>query len=387
MIRRTSERELLKLAHQFKAVAIVGPRQAGKTTLARMSFPNKDYVNLENPDVRRFALEDPRGFLANYPNGAILDEVQRVPDLFSYLQEILDSKTDVGQFILTGSNNFQLQENISQSLAGRLAYLYLLPFSLEEWALDKTKLIHERIWEGSYPPVLDQNINPAKWFQNYIRTYVERDVRQLTNVTNLNDFELFIRLCAGRTGQLLNKQSLSVEIGVDGKTISSWLSILEQSFVLFRLQPHHRNFNKRLVKTPKLYFYDTGLVCALLGIQSPLQLRTHPLYGSIFESFVVSELAKERFNEGLPKNLFFWRDNTGHEIDILMDFGTRLHPLEIKSGQTINSSFFKGLNYWEKLTGQSAGTIIYSGEQTQQRSNDRRVISIRDLANLQINKD
>ena len=262
MIHRTAENTLRKLAEQFKAVAIIGPRQSGKTTLAKYVFPEKPYVSLENPDIRRFAQEDPRGFLARFPDGAVLDEAQRQPELFSYLQEILDKTRVTGQFIITGSNNFLLQENISQSLAGRIAYLVLLPFAASELAAAEFNNLYALLFKGLYPPVYDQPVESPYWYSNYLRTYVESDVRQLKNITDLNAFDRFLRLCAGRTGQLLNMSSLAIETGVDNKTIAAWISVLENSFIIYRLQPHHRNFNKRTVKMAKLYFYDTGLVCS-----------------------------------------------------------------------------------------------------------------------------
>ena len=261
LLTRTAEKELRTLAGQFKAVAVVGPRQSGKTTLVRMAFPDKAYVSLENPDTRRFAIEDPRGFIAGYPDGAILDEIQRTPDIFSYLQQVLDENKGKGRFIITGSNNFLLQENISQSLAGRVGYLYLLPLSINE--LPKHKLsVNEQIHKGFYPAIYEQEgqTDVSKYYLNYIRTYIERDVRLIRNVTDLYTFERFLRLCAGRTGQLLNMNSLAVETGVDNKTIGAWLSVLEASFVVFRLQPYHKNYNKRIVKMPKLYFY-VGCKC------------------------------------------------------------------------------------------------------------------------------
>lgn len=261
MIKREAEEELMKLASQFKAVALIGPRQSGKTTLARHAFRDKPYVNLENPDIRRFALEDTRGFFAQYKGGAILDEAQRVPQLFSYLQQMLDEDKTAGRFIITGSNNFLLQENISQSLAGRIAYLILLPFSLTELQETKTGRLPDFLFNGLYPPIYDQPVETKTWYANYIRTYIERDVRQLKNISDLFAFERFVRLCAGRIGQLLNMSNLAVEVGVDTKTINSWMGILESSFIIYKLQPHHRNFNKRVVKMPKIYFYDTGLAC------------------------------------------------------------------------------------------------------------------------------
>lgn len=369
MIHRDATSEIKKLARQFKAVAIIGPRQSGKTTLAKYAFPEKPYVSLENPDTRQFAIEDPRGFLHQFPNGAILDEAQRVPHLFSYLQQLLDEHNESGLFIITGSNNFLLQENISQSLAGRIAYLNLLPFSLNELAETGNWSLNELLFKGAYPPIYDQAVETNSWYNNYIRTYIERDVRQLKNIKDLYTFERFIKLCAGRIGQLLNMSNLAIETGVDHKTISSWIGILESSFVIYRLQPHHKNFNKRLVKMPKLYFYDTGLASALLGIQNAEQLDTNPYRGALFENFVITELIKKSFNKAQPHRLYFWRDNTGHEIDVIIDSANSLSPIEIKSGKTITSAYFSGLNFWNKISQQEGGTVIYGGDSYQKRSN------------------
>lgn len=376
MITRTATEEVKLLATQFKAIAIVGPRQSGKTTLARYVFANKPYVSLENPDIRQFAMDDPRGFLEQYPAGAIFDEAQRVPELFSYLQQVLDENPEKGQFILTGSNNFLLQENISQSLAGRIAYLYLLPFSVEEVekAAESSLTIEDLMYQGGYPPIYDNHVPPERWLPNYIRTYIERDVRQIKNISNLNVFERFLKLCAGRTGQLLNMNSLAIEAGVDSKTIASWLSVLESSFIIHLLKPHHQNFNKRLVKMPKLYFYDTGLVCSLLGITQATQLSLHPLKGNLFENFVVGELVKERFNKNLPLNLYFWRDSTGNEVDIIIDKGTTLYPVEIKAGKTITNDYFKNFQFWNKITGTEEGAVIYAGNTLQKRSSGITVV-------------
>ena len=368
MIERTAAKELITLASQYKAVAVTGPRQSGKTTLVKFVFSNKPYVSLENPDMRSFAADDPRGFLASYPGGAVLDEVQRVPALFSYLQQVLDDRNEAGYFILTGSNNFLLQENISQSLAGRIAHFNLLPFSLQELGVEVGSNPDDFIFRGMYPPLYDQSFEINKWYMNYIQTYIEKDIRQIKNIDNLFSFERFVRMCAGRVGQLLNKQSLAIEAGVDNKTITSWLSVLESSFILFRLQPHHANFNKRLVKMPKLYFYDTGLAAALLGITAQSQLAQYPLRGALFENFILTELLKNRLNEGLPNNLFFWRDNTGHEVDVLAENGSQLFPIEIKSGKTITGDYFKGLEYWQKISNQKGGAVIYGGNQLQKRS-------------------
>ncbi len=383
MIRRFAEDTLRNLARQFKAVAVIGPRQSGKTTLSRNIFPDKQYVNLENPDTRIFAMEDPRGFLFQFPDGAVLDEIQRAPELFSYLQQILDENPGPGQFILTGSNNFLLQENISQSLAGRIAYLVLLPFSAFEPDENITPEIPELLIKGLYPPLYDQPVDHSQWYANYIRTYIERDVRQIKNISNLYAFERFVRLCAGRTGQMLNISNLAIETGIDNKTIASWIGILESSFILFRLYPHSRNFNKRVVKMPKIYFYDTGLACALLGIRDVNTFSLHPYAGCIFENFVVSELIKFRYNKALPLNLYFWRDNVGHEIDILVENGDRLFPLEIKSGRTITPEYFKNLLFWQSISGQNRGAVVYAGEMKQERSNGISVLPWRKMIDLE----
>lgn len=366
MIQRTAESELRALASQYKAVAVVGPRQSGKTTLVRWVFKDKPYINLENPDTRLFATDDPRAFLSNYPNGAILDEVQRVPELFSYLQQILDESATLGLFIITGSNNFLLQENISQSLAGRIGYLNLLPLSIDE--IDNVSLTPDTLmFNGGYPIIYNQQIEVSKWYSNYIRTYVERDVRLLKNISNLNTFEKFLRLCAGRIGQLLNMSNLAIETGVDVKTISAWISVLETSFLVFKLQPYHENHNKRVVKMPKLYFYDTGLAMALLGFENENHLSLHPYRGQIFENMVILEFLKKRFNKGKSNNLYFWRDNVGNEVDLIIADGSTITPVEIKSGQTITNDYFKGIQYWNKISKTEGGYVIYGGNTEQKR--------------------
>ena len=384
MIIRKAEEEIKVLAAQFKAVAVVGPRQSGKTTLVRSVFKSKPYVNLENPDVRRYALEDPRGFLSNYPEGAILDEAQRVPELFSYLQQILDETPGHGLFIITGSNNFLLQESVSQSLAGRVGYLYLLPLSLDEIA-GKESNINALLYRGSYPALYNEDTDAGKWYANYISTYVERDVRLLKNITDLVTFERFLRLCAGRIGQLLNMSSLAVEVGVDVKTINSWISVLETSFIVFRLQPYHENFNKRVVKMPKLYFYDTGLAVALLGIENAGQLSLHPFRGSLFENLIVIDFLKRRYNTGKSNNLFFWRDSAGNEIDLLLAIGSNKIPVEIKSGQTVTSDYTKGILFWNKMTKTEGGFIVYGGDMMQNRSNGIRIVPFKEIDTININ--
>lgn len=383
LITRTAEKELRTLAGQFKAVAVVGPRQSGKTTLVRMAFPDKAYVSLENPDTRRFAIEDPRGFMAGYPDGAILDEIQRTPDIFSYLQQVLDENKGKGRFIITGSNNFLLQENISQSLAGRVGYLYLLPLSINE--LPKHNLsVNEQIHKGFYPAMYEQEgqTEVGKYYLNYIRTYIEWDVRLIRNVTDLYAFERFLRLCAGRTGQLLNMNSLAVETGVDNKTIGAWLSVLEASFVVFRLQPYHKNYNKRIVKMPKLYFYDTGVASALLGIENPDQLALHPFRGGLFENMIIVDFLKSRYNKGKPNNLYFWRDSLGTEIDLLVEKANSLLPIEIKSGQTITDDYFKSMSAWLRISGMEKGWVIYAGDEKQVRSNGITVLPLNEMERL-----
>jgi predicted AAA+ superfamily ATPase len=376
MIKRIAEKKLRELAASFKAVAVTGPRQTGKTTLVKSIFPEKPYVSLENPDTRQFAIEDPRGFLKGFPKGAILDEVQRTPEIFSYLQEILDNTLTPGSFILTGSDNFLLQQNIAQSLAGRVGYLNLLPFSIEEleagnWLPTSDE---ELMWKGCFPPVYDQAIVPSDWCPNYIRTYIERDVRQIKNISDLIQFERFFRLVAGRSGQELNHSAIAVEAGIDFKTVQSWIGILESSFIVHLLPPFYNNYNKTIVKRPKLYFLDTALLCHLLGIHNISHLSSHPLRGAIFETMVVAEMVKSRLHCGLPMNLYFWRDKSGHEIDMIIRTNDELLPVEIKSGQTIIPEFFKNLNYWRKLSGVNYSLVLYGGEAVQERSDGTRVI-------------
>lgn len=385
MIKRDAKISLLRLAGQYKSVAVIGPRQSGKTTLVKTAFPKKPYVSLENPDYRQFAVEDTRGFLNEYRSGAILDEVQRVPGIFSYLQQILDESDQTGLFILTGSNNFLLQESISQSLAGRIGLITLLPFSMSEVGINKTYSVNELLFKGLYPPLYDKKYDASTWYSNYNTTYVERDVRLIKNITNFSAFERFVKLCAGRCGQLLNMHNLAIETGVDGKTIASWIGILEMSYIIFKLNPHHKNFNKRVVKMPKIYFYDTGLAVSLLGIEKPEQLFLHPSRGSLFENLIVVELLKQRFNNGLKSNLTFWRDNVGHEIDLLMQNGDMLTPIEIKSGQTITNDYFKGLDFWQKINPESNGYIIYGGNSKQSRSNGIKILPFFSMKKLNVN--
>ncbi len=377
MIYRNATKRLEYLAETFKVIAVVGPRQSGKTTLVKATFPNKTYISLENPDNRSFALEDPRGFLQSIPNGAILDEIQRTPLLFSYLQEIIDNSKEKGLFILTGSNNFLLQENITQSLAGRIGYLSLLPFSVSELECNKMMNFNNNDWlvNGFYPPIYDQEIKPEDWYPNYIKTYIERDVRQIKNINNLAVFEKFVKILAGRTGQELNYNAICTEVGVDLKTIKSWIGILESSFIIYLLKSHHKNFNKTIVKRPKIYFYDVGLVCSLLGIRQLSHIENNPFRGAIFETMVVGEIIKHYTNKGIEPPIYYWRDKTGHEIDVIIDDSYKLTPIEIKSGQTITSSWFKNLNYWKNLSKEKNAYILYGGEQEQKRSDSINVFN------------
>ena len=371
-ISRLAEKTLHELAAGYPVLAVTGPRQSGKTTLVRHVFPEHDYVSLEDIDQREFADNDPRGFLDRFPNGVVLDEAQRCPVLFSYIQGRVDEHRRVAKFILTGSQQFGLLSGITQSLAGRSALVNLLPLGLKELtAAEKLPPDLNRLFfDGTYPPLYDRTLDPHRWYGNYVRTYLERDVRQLINVQDLGNFQRFLRLCAARTGQLLNLSSLATDCGITHNTAKSWISVLEASYLIHLLPPHHRNFNKRLVKTPKLYFLDTGLAAWLLRIQNHEQLATHPTRGALFETWVVSELLKTRYNRALESNLYFWRDRSGHEVDILIDLGTRLSAMEIKSGRTVNRDFFKGLEYWGELAGESAGPLwlVYGGESGQSRS-------------------
>jgi predicted AAA+ superfamily ATPase len=372
MINRTASIRLIKLAKAFRSVAIVGPRQSGKTTLCKSVFPQKIYISLENPDTLEFAKTDPRGFLGQFKNGAILDEIQRAPHLFSYLQQILDETKMKGLFILTGSNNFLLQENITQTLSGRIAYLQLLPLSLQELRdSNKMKLNYPwHILNGGYPEVITKRINPVDWYAGYISTYVERDVRQLKNINNLSQFMKLLKLCAGRTGQILNLTSLSNDCGIDQKTVAAWLSVLQSSYIVYLLKPYHANFNKQVIKAPKLYFYDTGVASSLLGISSSKQIITHAAKGGLFENMIVSELLKERFNSGATDNLHFWRDKTGTEVDIVLDKAGKLTAIELKAGETISQDFFKGIKYFAALNTKPIQKIlVYGGKEEQKRSN------------------
>ena len=363
---------LRELAQKYPAIAVLGPRQSGKTTLVKTVFPDYTYVNFENRNILEQAQSDPQGFLQTYTSntpGIIIDEFQNFPELTSYLQGFIDEVYRPGFFILTGSQNYLMNKAISQSLAGRISILTLLPLSIEE--LKESNLLskepQQAMIAGGYPRIYEQHINPTVWYPDYLNTYVERDIRELTKVSQLSLFRKFVALCAGRIGQILNITSLCNDTGIDYATARSWLSLLESSYIIFLLQPHHKNFGKRLIKSPKLYFYDSGLACSLLGITSEQQLFTHYLRGNIFESYIISDLMKQYYNNALRPHLYFWRDSHGNEIDCIVEKADHLIPIEIKASQTSNKMFFKNIIYWNKLTQNSTdhNYVIYAGNENQ----------------------
>lgn len=368
MFKRFIEKELKKQAEDYPVVSVVGPRQSGKTTLVRHTFPDKPYINLEALDIQELAQTDPRGFLQSYPEGAILDEIQRVPQLLSYIQVIVDEQDKKGMFILTGSHQLELQQAFSQSLAGRTALLTLLPMSLQELHLSGIDLsLDEAIFQGGYPRIFKDGLNPTKAHRNYFQTYIERDLRQLVQVKDLSQFQKFMRVFVGRIGQLVNAEGIANDVGVSSHTIKEWISILEASFVIIRLQPYFENFGKRTVKSPKIYFTDLGLATYLLGIESLTQLARDPLRGNLVENLVVLELFKYRYNLGMDPQLYFFRDAHGHEVDLIFQSGRELIPIEIKAAQTFHSDFFNNLRFFETLAGErfKKGFLIYAGSQEQ----------------------
>lgn len=389
LITRTIEPVLNDLSAKYPVVTVTGPRQSGKTTLCRKLFSNKPYANLESPDVRQFAIDDPRGFLAQYPDGAILDEIQRAPDLASYIQPMVDEDQRAGLFILTGSQQFEVSNTVNQSLAGRSALVKLLPLTIPEiQSIAPLPDIDSLLYHGFYPRIWDKQLNPTQALGDYYETYIERDLRQLVTIKDLNRFQRFIKLCAGRTGQLLNASSLANDAGISHTTAGNWLSLLEASYIIFLLQPYHRNISKRLVKTPKLYFYDTGLAAFLLGIENETQVSRDPLRGSLFENLVVAEALKHRFNYGRKSNLYFYRDSKGNEVDLLIVSGPDLFPIEIKAGMTITRDYFKGLNHFIKLFHERipAGSgLVYAGN-TQQSRTDISIVPVIKLRDLLASK-
>jgi len=356
-----------KAAKKIPVLAITGPRQSGKTTLAKELFPHYEYVTLENLSVRALAKGDPQGFLAKFDRapGVILDEVQQAPELLSYVQGIVDDNPRPGFYVLTGSQHFSLSHAIAQTLAGRIAVFTLLPLSVAELArADLTPTdAQQAIFTGFYPRIFAKQLKTSEWYPDYIKMYVERDVREVLRVVDLGQFQMFVQLCAGRIGQLVNITSLANDCGISVATAKSWLSILEASYIIYFLRPHYKNFSKRLIKSPKIYFYDTGLACSLLGIETVKQLAGHYLRGGLFESMIVTELLKEQYNRNRRPQSFFWRDKTGHEIDCLIERGQYLFPIEIKSGQTVNADYFEALEYWNTLAKADPknSAVVYAG--------------------------
>lgn len=365
MIPRIIAPFLRRLATQYQVVTLTGPRQSGKTTLCRSVFNNHAYVSLEDLSQRNQALEDPRGFLARFKDGVILDEIQRAPHLVSYIQGIVDENQKPGEYILTGSQQFEVSNTVNQSLAGRTALLRLLPFAYEELYQNQTPELNHVIYQGFYPRIEDKKLNPTEALGFYLNTYVERDVRNLMNIKDLNLFERFLRICATQVGRLTNYARIANDCGITQNTVKEWLSILEASYIIFQMQPHFENYRKRLTKSPKLYFYDVGLAAYLLGVTDANHVGSSPMRGELFENFVVAEFLKNRFNHVKSNNLYFFRDHVGNEVDLILDYGMDLVTIEIKSGSTISSDYFKGLQYYQQLSGGKniKKLVVYAGDE------------------------
>ncbi|EKE25850.1 MAG: hypothetical protein ACD_5C00017G0001 [uncultured bacterium] len=371
-IKRQVEKTVVELLKKYPAVALVGPRQSGKSTMAKNILKNYPYYSLEDLDEREFAISDPRGYLERFKNGGIIDEIQKVPELISYLQSFLDNKKNKKPIILTGSAQLTLLSNITQTLSGRVAIVELLPLSyleIKKMAV-APKSLEQLFYTGLYPKLYKEKINPTDWYYDYTKTYLERDVRDILKVHNLGTFQKFLKMCAARAGQILNFSSLANDCGIAHSTAEAWLNILQATYIVNRVQPHYQNFSKRLIKAPKLYFYDTGLLCFLLGIVSADEIKVHSLRGAIMENWVAMEIIKSQSNKHRPINIFFWRDNKGIEIDFIIEQGEKLFPIEVKSGKTINSDYFKNIAYWLKLAKNKAkkGSIIYAGTENQIRT-------------------
>ncbi|MFC2080294.1 ATP-binding protein [Bacteroidota bacterium] len=368
MIKRLLFEEAEVTAREFKIVAITGPRQSGKTTLCKHVFNNKPYVSFEDLDIMEEAETSPRSFINKYKDGAVFDEIQRVPGLFNYLQTHVDKVGKNNQFVISGSNNFLLQQSISQSLAGRAAYIELLPFSLlelqEHWGNTKSPVFFMK--NGFYPSIIAKQSSAERWLPNYLKTYIERDVRMIRNIENLNLFSKFVKLAAARSGQILNVNNLANETGVDNKTISAWIGVLESSYIVFRLQPYYNSFNKRVIKSPKLYFYDVGLLCNILGLNSERAIKNSNMYGAIFENLVISEIKKNRFNKNQYGEMYYLRDSTGNEIDLVLEKDRNLIPIEIKSSANNRSSDLKNLKWFHRLYRIEGGILINQSTENQE---------------------
>lgn len=383
MIPRKITKEILQLKKEFPIVTILGPRQSGKTTLVKDIFKKYKYVSLEDPDMRELVQDDPRGFLEEYNKNVIIDEVQRTPEFFSYLQTHVDKIKQNGSFILTGSHNYLLMENISQSLAGRTGIVTLLPLSMEELFKDDINNLNKTIFTGFYPRIFDQNIRPNSFYKSYLNTYLERDIRMIKNISNYSSFLKFLKLIAGRCGQVLNVKTVAEDSGISYHTAESWISILETSYIIFKLQPFHKNFNKRIIKSPKIFFYDTGLLCHLLGIRKKEEITNHYLKGNIFENFIISDVIKFDYNQGNLNSFYFWQDTNKNEIDLIIEKGEDTKALEIKAGSTIRSELFKNLVTWEKLQKKTKTFLFYGGDMNMTKKGTK-ILNWKDL--IQIKK-
>jgi uncharacterized protein len=372
MIERILSTDLRRLAGQYPVITLTGPRQSGKTTLCRAVFSAYDYMSLEDLGTRRFAIDDPQGFLAQFKDGVVLDEIQRTPELLSYIQGIVDTQQLSGQFILTGSQQFEVTHVINQSLAGRTAILRLLPFAYSElYPKPLCPEINNVLYQGFYPRIYDKHLNPTEAMSFYLSTYIERDLRSLMNIKNLSAFERFLKICASQIGRSTNYSKLANDCGVTLNTVKDWLSILEASYIIFQLQPHFENFRKRLTKSPKLYFYDVGLAAYLLGITEPFHIQNSPLRGELFENFVISEFLKNRYNHVKDNNLYFFRDHVGNEVDLILDYGLEIVSVEIKAGSTLTNDYFKGLDFYQQLCGDknTKRLIVYAGNRSMRYKN------------------
>ncbi len=367
MIKRQIENEIKEVMAGYPIAVVTGPRQSGKTTLTRDLFSDRPYVNFENPLTRQQFDADPIGFLNRFPDGAVFDEAQYLPDLFSFLQERVDNDQRMGMYVLTGSQHFGLMEQVSQSLAGRAGLLELLPFSLRELQQGNAQpdSLNELLFRGGYPAVYDRKLRPERWYADYTTTYIQRDVRSLRQIHDLDRFMLFLKMCAGHAGEMVNTNKWGAACGVDNKTIKSWLSVLRAAYIIDLVQPYHSNFNKRIVKTPKLYFLDTGLACHLLGIEKSAQLTTHPQRGALFENWVFSELAKAFSNTGRPRQIYFWRTHAGHEVDFIIEVNGEQVAVEVKSGEMVRPEFVKSLLKWNDLSEVPVqNLLVYGGTES-----------------------